>query len=474
MQISLSVMTQRKVQQRNSPSRLEKDEAGEINLPTDVYYGVKTQRLMQQLPAFGQRVNQRLVEGLAHTKKAVLQAAFSEKLFGSDLDSETEISLSKALFQACDELIEGEFAEDIIVDGLSGACGHALNTNLNEIISNRAGELLGDPLGSYQKVDPEKHANINQTLSDLYLTAMRVAVLLGLKQLKSILLDLERTLRRKSLEFESIIKLGRINYNDAAPVTLGQEFNAYGSSIERALKRLTEASSCLKEVNLGGALVGTGFGVSTGFQMQVLQNLSNGTRLDLRAADDYIRVTSSMSDFLEFSAGLRELACDLAKMASDLAFMASGPYGGVGEISLPSGFANEELLVAAYQSMANDQAVLIAGQAGRLEASIFTPLIIHNILSSMQILEAAIAGFTHECLSKVKADSARCRSLLENSEALLPVLVGELGLQKSREVLNRAREQNKEVKEILQEDNLLPKETLDRLFHYKYMTSAQR
>lgn len=463
-------LNQRKGQQRNSPPRLEKDETGEVSLPSDAYFGIETQRLLEQLPSYGIKVNALLLESMVSVKKAVLQAAFSENLFEEDVAS----PLAKALFQACDEMLEGEFTQDVVVDGLSGVAGHALNTNINEIIANRAGEILGDPLGSYEKVKPEKHLNQAQAVSDLYPTAMRVSLLMGLKSLKGVLLDLERTLRRKSLEFESIIKLGRIHFSDAAPVTLGQEFNAYGSSIERALKRLTEASACLKEINLGGTGIGTGFGVSVAFQAQVVQNLNSGTRLELRTADDYIRVTSSMSDFLEFSASLKELACDLAKMACDLAFLSSGPYGGIGEISLSSNYANEELLIAAYQVMANDQAVLLGSQAGRLESSIFTTLIIHNLLSSMHILEAVIAKFTTECLSKVKADSIRCRSLLENSEALLSVLVGELGLQKSREVLNRAREQKVDVKEVLRQDNLLPKETLDRLFHYKYMTSAQR
>ncbi len=467
-------MTQRKGQPRNSPQRQEKDDLGEISLPADAYYGRATQRLLAQLPPYGLKVSPRLVEGIVHSKKAVFITAISEGLADSLIEQDELSSMTKAIMQTCDEILSGELIEDVVVDSLSSICGHALNTNINEIIANRAGEILGDPLGSYTKIDPQKHLNIAQSLADLYPTAMRVAVLLGLRKLKITLLDLERSLRRKSLEFETILKLGRINYNDAAPITLGQEFNAYGSSIERALKRLEEATACLREVNIGGTNIGTGIGVNPAFQQQVVQSLSNATKLELRPADDYFRVSSSMSDFLEFSSSLRELACDLVKMASDLAFMSSGPHGGIGEIVLPPGNANDELVLAAYQIMANDHAVLLANQAGRLESNIFTPIIIHNILSSIHMLDATIPAFVQDCLSRIKADSIRCRQLLENSEALLPILASELGMQKSKEILTKAREQNKEIKDILQEDNLLPKETLDRLFHYKYITSAQR
>lgn len=459
-------MTQRKGQQR-----IEKDHFGEINVPNDSYYGIATQRLIQSIPQYGHNVSPRLVEAMAQVKRAIIHCACSEKLVD---ESDFAQPVLKALLQACDELASGDFYDHIVVDGLAGASGHALNLNISEIIANRAGELLGDPLGSYQKIQICRHVDILGALEDIYPTSMRLSILLGLKSLKNILLDLERTLRRKSLEFESVVKLGRINLQDALPVTLGQEFNAYGSSIERALKRISEASTCLKEVNLGGTKVGTGFGVSHSFQYQVIQALSAQTKLELRPVDDNIKATSSMSDFLEFSSSLRELACDLIKMANDLAFLSSGPSGGVAEITLPAPNLNDELTIAAYQILANDQAVLIATQAGKLESNIFTTIIIQAILNSMQMLESSIISFTTNCLSKVKADPIRCRTMLESSEALLPVLAQELGMEKSLEIMSLAKEQKKSIKEVLFEQNLLPKDTLDRLTSYKYMTSAQR
>lgn len=485
-------MIQRKGQQRNiqsSSTRVEKDDLGEIELPSDSYYGIATKRLIQTIPQYGVSVNARLIEAMAQVKRAVIQSACLDNLVEQADFTEPVL---KAILQACDEIATSEFNHDVVVDGLSGASGHALNLNLNEIIANRAGEILQDPLGSYQKIQVNKHIEIACSLEDVYPTSMRVAILLGLKSLKTALLDLERTLRRKSLEFESVVKLGRINLQDALPVTLGQEFNAYGSSIERALKRISEASLCLKEVNLGGARVGTGFGVSHSFQYQVVQALATQTKLELRPADDYIRATSSMSDFLEFSSGLRELACDLIKMANDLTFLSAGPQGGPAEISfamtnsanlsnqpnqlhlpnLPN--LNDELIIAAYQVLANDQAVVLATQGGRLESNIFTPVIIQAILNSMQLLESSIVAFTSNCLSRVKADQLKCRLLLESSEALLPVLAQELGMEKSIEILAQAKKQKKSIKELLFEQNLLPKDTLDRLTGYKYMTSAQR
>ncbi|MDX2108035.1 MAG: lyase family protein [Candidatus Melainabacteria bacterium] len=469
-------MIQRKAQQRNnqtgsSASRVEKDSEGEMDVPGDSYYGIGTKRLTQTIPQYGIGVSARLIEAMAQVKRAVIQSACSEKVVN---ESDFSSAVQAALLQACDEIAAGEFNQDIVVDGLAGASGHALNLNLGEIIANRAGEILGDSLGSYQKIQLEKHVDIASALEDIYPTSMRVAILLGLKSLKTILLDLERSLRRKSLEFESVVKLGRINLQDALPVTLGQEFNAYGSAVERALKRISEASVCLKEVNLGGTRVGTGFGVSHSFQYQVIQVLAAQTRLELRPADDYIKATNSMSDFLEFSSSLRELACDLVKMANDLAFLSSGPHGGLGEITLGASNLNDELSIAAYQVLANDQAVSLAVQGGKLQSNIFMPIIIHAILSSMQMLESSIMTFTANCLSRVKADPIRCRNLLENSEALLPVLAQELGMEKSVEVLSEAKKQKKSIKEVLFEQNLLPKDTLDRLTGYKYMTSAQR
>ena len=485
-------MIQRKGQQRNiqsSSNRVEKDDLGEIELPSDSYYGIATKRLIQTIPQYGVSVNARLIEAMVQVKRAVIQSACLDNLVDQADFAEPVL---KAILQACDEIAAGDFNHDVVVDGLSGASGHALNLNLNEIIANRAGEILQDPLGSYQKIQVNKHIEIACSLEDVYPTSMRVAILLGLKSLKSVLLDLERTLRRKSLEFEAVVKLGRINLQDALPVTLGQEFNAYGSSIERALKRISEASLCLKEVNLGGTRVGTGFGVSHSFQYQVVQALAAQTKLELRPADDYIRAASSMSDFLEFSSGLRELACDLVKMANDLTFLSSGPQGGPAEISfaitnsshsanssnlsnqlhLPN--LNDELIIAAYQVLANDQAVVLAAQGGKLESNIFTPVIIQAILNSMQLFESSIVAFTANCLSRVKADQLKCRSLLESSEVLLPVLAQELGIEKSIEILAQAKKQKKSIKELLFEQNLLPKDTLDRLTGYKYMTSAQR
>jgi len=471
-------MNQRKGQQRNTsnhPSntakRLERDELGEINVPGDSYYGISTARLIQSIPQYGISVSPRLVEAMAHVKRAIIQSACSEKLVA---EADFAQPVLNALLQACDETSSGEFNFDIVVDALAGASGHALNANINEIIANRAGEILGDTLGSYKKIQVNTHVDLLCALEDIYPTSMRVAILLGLKSLKTILLDLERTLRRKSLEFESVVKLGRINLQDALPVTLGQEFNAYGSSIERGLKRISEASVCLKEVNLGGTRVGTGFGVSQAFQIQVIQALSAQTKLELRPADDYIKATSSMSDFLEFSSSLRELACDLIKMANDLAFLVSGPGGGLSEIAMIAPNLNDELAIAAYQILANDQAVLVCAQAGKLESNICTPMIIQSILCSMQILESSIMAFTNNCLNRVKADPLRCRSLLESSQVLLPVLAQELGMEKAIEIMAEAKNQKKSIKEVLFEQNLLPKDTLDRLTGYKYMTSAQR
>ncbi|MBZ0189429.1 MAG: hypothetical protein K8F91_24500, partial [Candidatus Obscuribacterales bacterium] len=321
-------------------------------------------------------------------------------------------------------------------------------------------------------------------------TAIRVGILLYLSEFKTSLLELERLLRRKSLEFERIVKAGRTYLRDSVPVTLGQEFNAYGSAVEKSLRRIQESSDSLKEINLGGTFVGTGYNTTMEFQEKIITNLSTSVGLDLKAADDYFRLSGSMGDFVEFSGSLKELAVDLIKVANDLRLLSSGPLTGYGEIILPEVLTGpsallpehmseipippltEDLCMVCYQVLGNDHVVSLSAQSGQLEANSMTPIISNNILSSMSILDKGIREFSTHCLSRITADASRCKELFERSGAMVAALSGELGYQKALEVVKKAEAEKKDVKDFLLETKLISKASLEQLFHHRFLTTT--
>lgn len=405
--------------------RVERDGLGDVQIPVGAYWGAQTARSKDYVAVSGLPTHRKLIEALVLVKKAAA-------ITNGDLQT-IEIAASRAIAQTCDEIASGQWKDQFVVDALHWGAGEALNANVNEVLANRGAEIVGNSVGSYDFLDPNKHVNFGHCNNDVYPTAMRIALLLNLKQLEPALVDLERLLRRKSLEFDRVVKVGRTHLQDCSPVTLGQEFNAYGSSVERSVRRIKESSQCLLELNVGSAETGTGYGADPNFGKKVTEKLSQLSGLRVRQADDLFRVSQSMSDFLEFSSAMRGLAVDLIKICNDLKLLASGPGGGFGEITLPAiqpqqtalrpgqypdkspPFMPECLIMACYQVLGNDYTITLAAQAGQLESNSMTPLIIHNLLQSLDLLRNAINPFNQKCLAGISANTSNCNELLDKS-----------------------------------------------------------
>lgn len=466
---------------RRPDTRVETDQLGEVQIPLNAYWGARTARVREHLSISGQKVHPRLLEAFVTIKKA---AAFSNLEAGR-----LSQTVARTIAQVCDEVLSGQWRDQFVVDALAAGAGGSLNDNANEVIANRGSQILGGALGKYDLIDPVKDVNKGQSTSDVYPTAMRIAILSALKETEPTLADCERLLRRKSLEFERVLKPGRVHLQDSVPITLGQEFNAYGSSIERAVRRVREASAGLLEINIGATHVGTGFDVDADYSNRMLEKLCQLLGMKFRAADDMFRATQSVADFLDFSSALRGLATDLIKIANDLRLMNSGPNAGFSEIFLPP-FSLERsplmpghlpdrsfpalpecLLMVCCQISGNDHAIALAAQAGQFEANPMTPVICVNILDSLDLLKNIMPAFNQRCLSGITANTTKCSANAEASGAVLTALSSQIGVEKARRAIDDSKASGQDLKQVLSDKSLLSRETADRVLSYKFLTT---
>jgi aspartate ammonia-lyase len=460
--------------------RVERDLLGEMQLPAGAYWGIQTMRAREGFSISGLRPHHRLVEATVLIKKA---AAFVN-LESGRLSGE----ISQGITQAADEILGGQWRDQFVVDPYQPGCGFAHNANTNEVLANRAAEILGGQVGTYAVVHPADHVNLCQSANDVFPSSMRIAILLELKEMEHVLLDLERLLRRKALEFDRIVKVARPQLRDSVPITLGQEFNAYGSSVERSCRRLREASQSLLELNIGATIVGSGIMTDSAYGGKMIERLSQMTGFRLRAGEDLFRLSQSASDFLEFSASLRELAVELIKISNDLRLLSSGPRTGLFEISLPPAVLEpnplspqllpptatpghpECLCMVAYQVIGHDTAVMLAAQSGQLEVNIMTPLIIHNILQSMDILRQALGSFNQHCVAGITANPGRCKEFLDSTEAQMLALATVIGMTRAKALADEAPVTGKTLKQLVLEQDLLPKDQVDKLLTCRQVT----
>ena len=464
---------------KKGDNRNDRDGSASSHMPAGSYWGARTIKAREAAVPLPMHYRERFIDAFLLVKKAAAVA-----------NAETgrlEAAICRAICQCCDEILSGQWRDQFLTDVyLLG--GWALNGNINEVIANRAAETQGGTVGNYSVVHPDKHVNLGQANADVYPTAVRLALLLSLRELEPSLLDLERLLRRKSLEFERVVKVGRTNLRDSLPVTLGQEFNAYGATIERSLRRIKEASSALHELNIGATHVGTGLGAEPQYVTAVVAQLSLLSGLTLRPADDFFRISQSMADFVEFSGALKVLALELVKIVNDLRLLNSGPAGGFGEIKIPfyigenhplmpehlpektAGDLLESVAMVSYQVLANDAAVCLCAQSGLLEGNSTLPLIGETMLQSLELLKHSLNVFNQKCLAGVTADTARLRKVLLNSESVSLVLAWQIGEEKAAQVLNEAQQSGKTIEDIVLERKLMSKEAFEKSIYLRPLT----
>ncbi|MFB3880462.1 MAG: aspartate ammonia-lyase [Armatimonadota bacterium] len=446
-------------------TRTEHDLLGTLEVPADAYYGIHTVRAAANFPLSALRVHPELIRSLAMVKKA---CALTNAKTGQLADEK-----ARAIVQACDEVIEGRFADQFIVDPFQGGAGTSTNMNVNEVLANRAIEILGGSRGDYSIVHPNDDVNLSQSTNDVYPTALKVAAIRLLLPVIEDMARLQGALQEKEAEFAGVLKVGRTEMQDAVPVTLGQEFSAWAQAVQRDWWRLHVMEEKLRQVNLGGTAVGTGLNADRRYVLTVVDSLRDLTGLGLARAENMIDVTQNADVFVEASGLLKTAAATLAKIAADLRLLSSGPRAGFGEIKLPElqagssimpGKVNpvmtEAVTQVAYQVIANDLAVTLATQAGQLELNAFLPLIAHNLLQQLDLIHGVVPLFIERCVGGIEVDAARCRELVEDHYGLVVALVPYLGYEVASAIAREASQSGRSVKDLILERGAMSEEEL--------------
>jgi aspartate ammonia-lyase len=456
-------------------TRQEKDFLGKVQVPAGAYFGIQTVRAAQNFPISGLRAHPEMVRATAMIKKA---AALANAELGR-----LEKRRAAAIVRACDEVIGGKLADQFIVDVFQMGAGTSFHMNVNEVIANRAEEIMGGRRGEYCLVHPNDHVNMGQSTNDVYPTAIRLAAALLLRDhLQPKLRNLEASFRDKAREFDHIVKSGRTHLQDAAPVRLGREFMAYSRALGRCRKSIEKAGRSLLELGIGGSAVGTGLNTAPGYREKLILHLARMTGLRFRPADDLMEAMQSMRPFVEVSAALRGLAVELTRIANDLRLLASGPRTGLGEITVPAvapgssimpGKVNPSMLemmnMVCYQVMGCDLAVCAASQAGQLELNVMMPVVGFNLHLMIEIMANAVEQVRKKCVEGIKADERRCLEYAEKSLGLATALSPKLGYARTAALARKALEQGKTIADVAKEGGALtPQEAaklldLDRL-----------
>jgi len=456
-------------------TRTERDPLGTLEVPSGAYYGIQTLRAVRNFPISDLRAPADLIVATVLIKKAAAQA----NLALGRLDP----AVAGAITTAADEVLGGAFRDQFVVDVYQAGAGTSHNMNVNEVLANRAGELLGEPRGTYARVHPNDHVNMGQSTNDVFPTATRVALLLTLPRLVTAARDLAGALEAKAARFAHVLKVGRTHLQDAVPITLGQEFSGFAACIARGADDVEAASAQLLELNLGATAVGTGLNAGVEYTRLAVAHLAQETGLPLRPADNRFRVTQSMGDVLAVSGAVRRLAIEAGKVASDLRLLAMGPRAGLGEIVLPAvqpgssimpGKVNpsvpEMVNQVVYQVIGCDAAVAAACEAGQLELNVMMPVIAWNALHAAGILAQALTVLRERTVEGLEADEARCRELLDRSTAAATALSPYLGYAVTAEIAREAVATNRSIREVVQERGLLDPERLDRILSPEAMT----
>ena len=456
-------------------TRIEKDSLGEREVPREAYYGVQTHRALENFPISGLRPKPVFIDASVHIKKA---AALVHKSLGLLQDQYAD-----AIVTAADEVLAGNHREWFVVDVYQAGAGTSHNMNTNEVLANRANELLGGTRGNYSMVHPNDHVNMAQSTNDVIPTAIRIASYMSIKPLLKKIDDLKRSFYAKGAEFDHIVKSGRTHLQDAVPVRLGQEFTAYGVNMKRHLMAIAHAVESSRQLGIGGSAAGTGLNVHPEYRSRMMRQISEQTLIDFKNADDYFEAMQSMRPMVELSGAVRNLAQDLSRIASDIRLLSSGPKTGLAEINLPPvqpgssimpGKVNpvmaEMMNMVCFQVMGCDTTITYAAQAGQLELNVMMPVVAYNLLHEIEILTNAIDVFNRFCVKGITANEERCRMYAEGSMSIVTVLNPHIGYAAAAEIAKEYLNSGTSIRTLVKEKGLLTDDQIDEIFDFYKMT----
>ncbi len=455
--------------------RTERDSLGEREVPAEAYYGIQTLRAIENYPISGLRPDRRFIDAYAYQKKA---SALANVECGV-LDREK----GEAIARACDEILAGRLRDQFVVDVFHSGAGVSLHMNVNEVLANRAAEILGGKRGEYGLVHPNDHVNFGQSTNDTFPTAMRLSALLVLRELEPALAALEAALDAKGKEFDGILKSGRTHLQDAVPIRLGQEFAAYARAIGRSRAVLQDAARQARELGLGGTAAGTGLNTPPGYREAALRHLREMTGLDLRPSPDMREAMQSNLPIAAVAAALKMTAQEILRITNDLRLLSSGPLAGLAEIRMPAvqpgssimpGKVNpaiaEVVAMVCFHVIGAETSVALAVQAGQLELNVMMPLMAFEVCFSGEILKNAVEVLRTRCVEGITADEERCRRYAEISPSIITALTPRIGYARGAEVVKQALREGKTIPQVVRERGLLSEEELERSLDPRAMT----
>lgn len=449
--------------------RLERDSMGEVKVPANAYYGAQTQRAVENFPVSGIRFPRDFIQALGMIKLCAARVNLDLGLL--------DRKIAEAIIQAAQEVVEGKLDGEFVLDIFQTGSGTSTNMNANEVISNRAIELLGGQIGSKSPVHPNDHVNLGQSSNDVIPTAIHLAALqIVERELLPALRRLHEALLSKAVEFDRVVKIGRTHLQDATPVRLGQEFGGYARQIELAVARVEQIRPSLAELALGGTAVGTGINTHPDFPGGVIRYLAEMTRLPLAEAKNHFAAQGSLDAVVEASGALKTVAVSLTKIANDVRWLGSGPRCGIGEIFLPAiqpgssimpGKVNpvisEAVIQVAAQVIGNDAAITVGGHGGYFELNTMMSVMAHNLLQSIALLGSVTRIFVDKCLAGIRVDEARCAELIEQSLAMCTALAPVIGYDAAAKIAKESYETGKTIRQVALEHQILPEEELKRI-----------
>ena len=449
--------------------RTEHDFLGSLEIPADVYYGIHTARAIANFPVSGLKVPDEMITALAEVKMAAARANMRAGLLSAETGG--------AIVQAAKEVAGGRLLDQFVTDAFQGGAGTSTNMNMNEVLANRAIEILGGAKGDYGLIDPLDHVNLSQSTNDVYPTALKVAAIKMVLSLSEAIAGLQGAFQEREAAFAHVLKLGRTEMQDAVPITLGQEFGAFAEAVARDRWRLFKVEERLRQVNLGGTAIGTGLNAPREYIYAAVEELQDVTGLGIARAENMVDATQNADVFVEVSGLVKAAAANFAKIAGDLKLLSSGPRGGISEIALPRLQAGSSIMPgkvnpvipemvtqAAFQVMCHDQAITMAAASGQLELNAYLPLIAYNLLTSLKLLTNAAVILRTRCVEGITAKEENCSRWLEQSLCLVTPLVPYIGYDEAARLAAKAGAEGKTVKATVVESGLLTEEEIDLIF----------